>query len=785
MSGWGLVRSRARLADTIVAGAATALSLICLVPLYADLQWVLPAVLVVLVVAALGAGARAIALPIPLVPIVEGLGIIATITALFAADQAGAKMLPTSEAWDTLRYLLQLGMSDAATYSAPVPTMPQLVLLAVGGAGLAALSIDTLYVCVRSPILAGLPILTLYVGSALLLFGRAPWWQFPPAAAAWLLLLAADQRERIREWGGLDESTRILGLSPIARRTGLAVIVIAMLAAAVLPGRGLAPWRAAGNGSGDPVGAAPVVLDPLVSMRRDLIDANDTEVLKYRTQNPSPSYLRVAALESFDGVTWSPRAGLTSKRVVGIPLPGNIMDELPEALPEYHVRGGASYNYLFSVTSLENSYLPLPYPITSLAEVSGLKSDWYFDPGTGVAYSEGKPATGLRYGVTALDPQTKSSDLRAGSAPDGRLWPQLSVPSSISPVVRQLATQVTKSARTPYDKAVALQRWFTRDGGFSYSTSVRSGADADYLTEFLNDRVGYCEQFAAAMALMARTLGIPARVVVGFTQGRKGPDGTWTVTVRDAHAWPELWFDGVGWTRFEPTPRSDATVTAPDYAPDAATSTQGRSGDERRGVLDVDGFTPVQVADRTSGVTVPVAVAVLTLLALIAAIPMARRVVRRRRRLGGRDYDRVILGAWEEIGDSAVDLGQPWSVFRTPRQASERLSRGMPEPAAAALRRLRVQVEQVRYGPGRGDDVAASLQAERSGAVRADVHAVRAELLHRVRWQTRLSAYCWPPSLRRRQRSSSRSISPGDFGVAGAGGAVPAASSAGRTENAE
>jgi hypothetical protein len=145
----------------------------------------------------------------------------------------------------------------------------------------------------------------------------------------------------------------------------------------------------------------------------------------------------------------------------------------------------------------------------------------------------------------------------------------------------------------------------------------------------------------------------------------------------------------------------------------------------------------------------------------------------------------VVHGAWAEIGDSAIDLGQPWSPFSTPRQAGARLSRGMSDEAAQALRRLRVQVEQVRYGRGGSRGVDALVQDERSAAVRADVRTVRAELQARVRWQTRLVGYCWPPSARRRQRSSSRSMKPGDLAGTGADGLVGAAASAGRAWKAE
>jgi hypothetical protein len=288
---------------------------------------------------------------------------------------------------------------------------------------------------------------------------------------------------------------------------------------------------------------------------------------------------------------------------------------------------------------------------------------------------------------------------------------------------------------------------------------------------------------AATMALMARTLGIPSRVVVGFTQGAKNDDGDWVVTVRDAHAWPELWFDGIGWMRFEPTPRSNATVEAPAYAPYGDTV---RSGDDSRGVLDSEGFTPVAAPAQESTRGVPgIVVALLAIVTLLGlTVPAVIRLVRRRRRLHAGNYVDVVRGAWDEVADTAYDLGQPWSAFGTARQCADRLGRGMPAPAAEALGRLRVQVEQVRYGRSPNPGIDAAAQAERSAAVRADVTMVTGALRDRVRWQTRMVSYCWPPSVRRRQRSSSRSMKPGAFGVSGAEG-LAAASSAGRAPNAE
>lgn len=784
MSGWALVRERARVADTVVAAIAVLLSAACLIPLFVDLRWVVPTVTVVVIISTLGAVSRGLGMPIPFVPIVQALGLVLTVTAMFAATEAWARLVPTTQAWDVLRALLQGGLLDAQEFMAPVPTLTGLVLLAAGGVGLVALSTDTLFVSVRSPLLAGVPLLAMYLTVALTLRGGAPWWAFPLPAAGWLLILAADQRDNVRRWGGLAATTRIRGLSTGARRTGLVAITLASILAVILPMRGSMPWdtgTGTGSGGGSATASGPVILDPLVSMRRSLIQANDTEVLSYTTQAKNPSYLRVSVLETFDGTTWSPREGLASGRDGGVPLPANVLSDFVAVNDSNRVRGGDSYAYDITVTSLQNTYLPLPYPVSQIDDSGGLGDDWSLDPSTGVAFSADTAATGTSYRVAALDPRIQSGQLRDAAAAKGDFWPQLNLPGGMTPRIREIAREVTALAETPYDKAVALQRWFTRDGGFTYSTGVRSGADADYVAEFLEERVGYCEQFAGSMAIMARSLGIPSRVVVGFTQGSQDEDGVWRVTVRDAHAWPELWFEGVGWARFEPTPRSGGTVLAPEYAR-AADGDIPVGGDDTRGLIDGEGFDPVAL-DRPSELSLPIApIALLALLGmvLLLAVPMTRRLVRRHRRLHARQYAAMVDGAWAEVGDLAIDHGQPWSVFSTPRQAAERLSRGMSEPAAEALRRLRREVEQVRYSA----DAGASGTAERAEAIRADVRVVATELRARVRWQTRVAAYCWPSSERRRQRSSMRSMKPEDApGAAGFAGA--AVSSAGRAPKAE
>ena len=125
----------------------------------------------------------------------------------------------------------------------------------------------------------------------------------------------------------------------------------------------------------------------------------------------------------------------------------------------------------------------------------------------------------------------------------------------MTPQLTKIAQQITKGAHTPFDKAIALEKYF-QSGRFKYTLSALNLTNSpqgllDFLTK---DRRGFCEQFAFAMAVLARLVGIPSRIEIGYTAGHKQHNGRWKVTTADAHAWPELYFPGLGWLRFEPTP---------------------------------------------------------------------------------------------------------------------------------------------------------------------------------------------------------------------------------------
>ena len=143
---------------------------------------------------------------------------------------------------------------------------------------------------------------------------------------------------------------------------------------------------------------------------------------------------------------------------------------------------------------------------------------------------------------------------RRPSRPAPALDPLRQLPSDFSATAVKAAASATAAATTPYEQAVALQDFFRT--GFEYSLDVPAGHGGADIDRFLEARVGYCEQFSGAYAAMARSLGLPARVAVGFTPGEEDPDesGVFHVRGEHAHAWPEVYLEGLGWVAFEPTP---------------------------------------------------------------------------------------------------------------------------------------------------------------------------------------------------------------------------------------
>ena len=304
--------------------------------------------------------------------------------------------------------------------------------------------------------------------------------------------------------------------------------------------------------------------------------------------------------------------------------------------------------------------------------------------------------------------------------------PTRSAPYAQAPRVTDDVLRVTRDAvagaGTPYEQAVALQEFFRDpDNGFSYDERDPEPFDnPDALGAFLDSRVGFCEQYASAMAAMLRVLDVPARVAVGFTPGTAQSDDTYVVSTDDAHAWPEAWFEGSGWVRFEPTPVSDDREIVPTYTEEADAPLPGSTPSTGASAAPVPSASASTDAgkdlDRAlgDGAETPLAdpsggagggglpstrTLLLTLVAVLAVAPAVVALLRRRARWRSPDA----LTAWAQLQDDAADVGHRWRAAESPRAAAVRLAaeRRLPEDAVAALQRLVDGAEQARYArPG-------------------------------------------------------------------------------------
>jgi transglutaminase-like putative cysteine protease len=262
------------------------------------------------------------------------------------------------------------------------------------------------------------------------------------------------------------------------------------------------------------------------------------------------------------------------------------------------------------------------------------------------------------------------------------------------------ARRLTARTHSPYEATLVLERWFRTRGGFRYEEHPPRSTSNPPLVDFVEvTRAGYCQHYAGAMALMLRTLGIPARVAVGFTRGT-WKAGVWTVTDQQAHAWVEAWFAGYGWLAFDPTPGRGTLSAVYTLASDSADAVRAL-GTGR--FLD---FTPrqptpsapaAQVAiSPADGATVPwwLVAALLAPPALIVGVVGAKRA-RRLRRLRDGDARRLAAGVRAELVDALVDRGVTLEPDATPtelRNVAERVLR-MP------VRSLTDAIAEARYGP--------------------------------------------------------------------------------------
>ncbi|MEU6487932.1 DUF3488 and transglutaminase-like domain-containing protein [Streptomyces sp. NPDC046887] len=764
------MRGRVRL--VLAAYAATLLASGALLPLISSERWLLEAAALLAVVSATGVLVRLLSAARVLTVAAQGVVVLLLLTVVFARERAVAGFLPGPDVVARWSALLTEGAEDVGRYAIPAPPTEGIRLMLVGGVLLVGLVVDALAVTLRTAAPAGLPLLALYSVAAGLSGGEAVWMWFLLAAGGYLLLLLAEGRDRLAGWGrvlgGAESARPVGGSGPFAGRTGPPVRfgrrigVLALGAALAVPAAlpsldgGLLGGVGGQGGSGG--GGTISAVNPLVSLQDNLVQPEDREVIRYATnaKDTSGMYLRMVAMDEFDGTTWR-----TSRRGI---------EDVPEVLPRPDGLSGAVATRevtteLVVSDYFEPNWLPMPFP-ASRVDIDGR---WRFEPaGRLIVGDKGQTAQGEKYTVRSLVTEPTREQLAAAAAAPEELRREYTrVPDSLPADVKVTALEVTRGAANDYERAVKLQDWFTAEGGFRYDVKVSSGTGVEAISRFLKQREGFCVHFSFAMAAMSRTLGIPARVAVGFTPGTPQSGGLMSVGIRDAHAWPELYFEGVGWTRFEPTPSRGSVpeytraVSPADEAPvpdrpqesEAAMPSRAPEREEScpPGVTGIAGCGPEKEQDAAPAAdsgfpwwpVLPIAGGV-ALLMVLALLPLLWRIRIRARRLddsaGRTEQDAAArtLAAWQEVEDTAWDHGIPPDGAHTPRRAAERIVRQgrLEGEPAAAVHRLAGAVEQVLYAP----------HPRPAGSLADDAARVRTGLTASADRSTRIRALLLPRS---------------------------------------
>src|SRR6188472_442668 len=543
----------------------------------------------------------------------------------------------------------------------------------------------------------GFPAVLLEDGHALLLGALAL------GAALWASLVLGARGVR-RALAGLALAGALVAVS-----AGVAI-------AGISPGSGQVDWRGwdpfAGGGSGDV---------------RFLWDASYTGIdfpirptVMLRIRAPARAqYWRMSTLETFTDDRWI-------EHLFPVSL-GRARGNLPRSplAPRRDLRPGSWLRQEVTVVGLDDTRLPAA---TEPALVDGASLGRVRVMQGGVMVADRQLRRGETYTVWSHAPRPTPRELAAAPARfpsaaqryvelESALFPWYGEAGRVAQVDRifrqdnyfalrayrplwEEARRLTARTHSPYEATLVLERWFRTRGGFRYEEHPPRSTSNPALVDFVEvTRAGYCQHYAGAMALMLRTLGIPARVAVGFTEGTWHA-GVWTVTDQQAHAWVEAWFAGYGWLPFDPTPGRGTLSAVYTLASDSADAVRAL-GTGR--FLD---FTPrqptpgapvAQVAiSPADGATVPwwLVAALLAPPALIVGVVGAKRA-RRFRRLRGGDARRLAAGVRAELVDALVDRGVALEPDATPtelRNVAERVLR-MP------VRSLTDAIAEARYGP--------------------------------------------------------------------------------------
>ncbi len=589
------------------------------------------------------------------------------------------------------------GWAVLATGVAPVGATTGAVLLTVVALWLMATSADALAFGGEAPLGAIVPSLLVFVVASSLGRQELGRWTTALYLAAAFGFLAVCHRDLLVQRRSWFTGRTAAGHGQATLRVGAALAAVAILAgvfiAPALPGADSDAWLHYKHPAAGP-GQYENSDNPLVDLASRL-GAPSTEP-RFTVESPQRLYWRQVALDRFDGTQWTLES---SSRAA------------PRVLDGIDVAGRESASVLqrFHLGAMTQRWLPAAYePIgISLPDARIL-------PESRTLFNADNAVVGRRYDVVSRVPPEKltAAQIEATAGPlPAALEQYLELPNRFPTTVRRTARAVTATAPTPYDRAVALRNFFT-GGSFAYDLAVPPGTSNRAMEEFLTVKRGFCQQFAGTFAAMARSVGLPSRVVVGFNPGTYDTAARlFRVTDANSHAWAEVWLAGVGWTLFEPTPAgvqpgatdpgiglpAQANPNAPPTTPTtigsgattATTAVSAVGGNGGQVSVGGKGSDPSEAPSRARWIALGVVAIALGMVAIRSGRIWIRRARRRAARRAGTPRAAVV-GAWAEALDRLDENGVRISRSDTPREVvEETASRPHRAPdAEIALRRL-------------------------------------------------------------------------------------------------
>lgn len=502
-----------------------------------------------------------------------------------------------------------------------------------------------------------------------------------------------------------------------------------------------------------PAPVSDAVPDVTIALADDLRQRGDAQAFTFTSTRPGPYRFTLATLAEFTEGRWQPQGDVNTEGLtVADPRSDASLPPVPLQAPPEETESTVTV----TVDGLLSSWLPLPQSTVRVVEAedpSGFAPEhWQWTTEANTARTEESiTRRGDRYSaearslladdlpegsIEALPPDAVRLIPSAPEAPAG-LDAYLELPAGLPETVTASAEEAAGAAESRVVVGFALQEWF-RGGDFVYDESApyQPGADPEdpyaVMEGLLTERSGFCVHYASTFAVMARALGAPARVSVGYAS-RAAESGSTTVRGRELHAWPEIYIDGAGWMAFEPTPggagvRDDTDEDVPAVPEDsdapedeaaAPTPPPASSEDEEDGEVpgteepgDSEAADGSDTGAPAFGAVAVRGAAVLTLALLL--LPAASRTFRRHRRRRAIAIGRSpARHAWAEFTDTAIDLGLLASSTQTPgpraRTAEALLDyfearQVLSDESASAARLLADAMIAERYDPHPEDD---------------------------------------------------------------------------------